>query len=166
MGWTFNAHPCSKESFVNQILMESGSILAHSVRGNRLWTIYQPRSAGADPFIVLFLLKCSDGCWGYKDMDETMGPYFYDCPLSFLNKTPETGNSWRNDVRAYHAKKRKESAQPRPKVGDKITLCNTKFPGYGGTYTITANLGRKGFMLDRLLRINCRQIKQAVIERV
>ncbi len=175
MGWTYNAHPCSKESFVKQILMESGAILAHSVRGNRLWTIYQPKGSEADPFILLFLLSRSNGCWGYKDMDETMGPYFFDCPLSFLDIVPEpekgchlslgeTGKSWRDHVREYHAKRR-EDASRRPEVGDKVIISNDTYPGYGGEYTITHNLGRRGFMLNEVLRINCRQVKKVEVRK-
>ena len=44
--------------------------------------------------------------FGYKDMDETCGPYEYKCPLSILNILTETDNEyaqgWRAKCRKYH----------------------------------------------------------------
>lgn len=46
--------------------------------------------------------------WGYKDLDEICGPYYYSCPLKYLDLVPiETygGNDeWRENVRQYHAR--------------------------------------------------------------
>lgn len=48
--------------------------------------------------------------FGYKDMDETMGPYYFDCPDSILNLlTPtdnEQANIWRDKCRKYTKKKK------------------------------------------------------------
>jgi hypothetical protein len=45
--------------------------------------------------------------WGYKDMEESMHPYYYSCPLSYLELVPIDqygGNAeWREGVRRYHA---------------------------------------------------------------
>lgn len=57
-------------------------------------------------FAAVFL-TCGSGpdgtVWGYKDMDETMEPYYYDCPPSILNLlTPtedEGANRWREGCR-------------------------------------------------------------------
>ena len=53
-------------------------------------------------FIMVFLLeKCTDEGfkgWGYKDMDESMHPFYYDCPTSWfkLAKCPnESAEAWR-----------------------------------------------------------------------
>jgi len=49
--------------------------------------------------------RSNDG-WGYKDMEESMHPYFYSCPLGYLAKVPIKtfgGNEeWRKGVRSYH----------------------------------------------------------------
>jgi hypothetical protein len=50
--------------------------------------------------------KASHG-WGYKDMDESVGPHYYSCPLSYLDVVPQPESTfcrdWRDKVRAYHA---------------------------------------------------------------
>lgn len=50
--------------------------------------------------------------FGYKDMDETMHPYYYDCPNSILELLTETDNenarTWREKCREQNAKKKQE----------------------------------------------------------
>lgn len=168
MGWLYNTHPQSKEAFIKEILQDFNKtlLLAHSVRDNRLWVLAQ--NPGQEPFIILFLLERHDGCWGYKDMDESMGPYYYDCPLSYLDRAPEpmgfcrdhagSGKSWRDHVREHHAQvaARRHS---RPRVGDEIVLADERFPGRGGTYRVTADLGRRGIELNGYIRMKSHQIK-------
>lgn len=48
-----------------------------------------------------------DEGWGYKDMDESMHPYYYSCPLSYLDMVPVVGSEeWRQGVREYHQRQR------------------------------------------------------------
>jgi len=53
------------------------------------------------------LLRCDQGDWGHKPMEESMHPYFYSCPLGYLAKVPidQYGGhaEWREGVRSYHA---------------------------------------------------------------
>ncbi len=46
--------------------------------------------------------------WGYKELEESMHPYFYSCPLGYLNLVPIEqygGNAqWRSLVKQYHAR--------------------------------------------------------------
>jgi hypothetical protein len=172
MGWLFDTHPTSKANYVKELLARNFTssspcaLLDHSLRGNCLWVL--ARAGGQKPFILLFLLECRDGCWGYKDMDESMGPYYLSCPLKFLEQAPEpqgcnrnhagSGKSWRDFVREYHAGLR-QRRKSRPVVGQKIRLDGERFPGYEATYTVTADLGRKGLLLNNYLRLNARQIK-------
>jgi hypothetical protein len=106
-------------------------------------------------------------------MDETMGPYQYDCPLNFLDLAPEpvegyhlyhrdSDRSWRTYVREYHEEKRKRSSF-KLAVGNKIELSDKDFPGYGGVYLVTQLLGRKGYLLNNYLRLNCRQSKRVQV---
>jgi hypothetical protein len=48
--------------------------------------------------------------FGYKDMDESMGPYYFSCPLGCLELVPLDkfgGNAeWRAGVMAYHERQR------------------------------------------------------------
>lgn len=52
--------------------------------------------------IVLTSLDNRDYCnFGYKAMDETMLPYYYDCPISILKLLTETDNENSNKWRKY-----------------------------------------------------------------
>ena len=172
MGWLYNTHPPSTDSFVKEILhgFNKTLLLAHSLRGNHLWVLAQ--NPGQDPFIGLFLLARNEGCWGYKDLAESDGPYAYDCPLSYLDRAPEpegccrdhtgSGRSWRDYVRDHHAAQASRR-RSRPKVGDEIVLADTRFPGHGGTYRVTADLGRKGVELNGYIRMKSHQLKWAEV---
>lgn len=49
------------------------------------------------------LIECHDGCWGYKSLDEACHPFYYSCPLTFLDLAPVVqSQDWRNRVLAYH----------------------------------------------------------------
>ena len=58
----------------------------------------------------------SDNGWGFKDMDESMGPSYYNCPLSYLDLTPAINHEWRESVRLYHGYRGKLQ------VGEKVDL--------------------------------------------
>lgn len=94
--------------------------LAHCYRGNVfsgvLWTVWertfekdgeqvQPteRRIGCD---LLQYSKADEG-WGYKDMEESMHPYYYSCPLRYLDMVPEVASEeWRRGVREHHARRK------------------------------------------------------------
>jgi hypothetical protein len=53
--------------------------------------------------------------WGYKDMDESLHPCYYSCPLGYLKMVPIEqygGNvEWRSGVQAYHARQQKKRSR-------------------------------------------------------
>lgn len=59
---------------------------------------------------LIALTDIADGEFGYKDMDETMHPYYYDCPNSILNLLSSTNNelanTWRKLCRANKNKRK------------------------------------------------------------
>ena len=57
-------------------------------------------------YIRCDLLERSGGQWGYKPLDESMHPYYYTCPLSYLDLAPEQSADWRAGVRAFHTRRR------------------------------------------------------------
>jgi hypothetical protein len=93
-----------------------GSDYAHQP----LWTVWDLFKHGEK---VTRYIRCDllsygkeDG-WGYKDMTESCGPNYYDCPLSFLNMTPGAKQDWRDEVVKHHAalahqKNLRESIKP------------------------------------------------------
>lgn len=91
--------------------------LARCTVGNVLWTVWESTftldGAETEPskrWIGCDLLaRIGDGIWGYKPMDELMHPYYYSCPLSYLEMVPieRYGGEpdWRAGVREHHARR-------------------------------------------------------------
>ncbi len=170
MGTTWNTYRQSKSEFVNELLSKfsPGQVVKSSVRGNSLWVLIERSSQ--TKIIGLFLMYCQDGCWGYKDMAEADGPMYYDCPLSFLDAAPEpdgfnmnhrdSGRTWRAFVRDYHQSQRE---RVRLKVGDTVKLDAMLYPDYQTPYKVTADLGRRGYMLNDYLRLKCNQVRHATV---
>lgn len=141
MGWSFRCDPQSKKSLIEErIRTQSNSdgttwtVLAHSIRGNSLWKVVEVTKPGEESkrYIALDLLGTGGqrgGGWGYKDIDESMGPCETSCPLSYLAMVPDPGGyatGWREKVRAYHARRGQKL-----ELGQQIKLTN------GETYKIT-----------------------------
>ena len=122
MGWYFNTMITRKE-LVAELTKpwgnEKGSrkCLAHCFRGNAfsgtLWSVwevtYTDSSVPSQRWIQCDLLQYRrDDGWGYKPMDEAMYPYYFSCPLGYLNMVPidEYGGNedWREGVFSYHAR--------------------------------------------------------------
>lgn len=113
MGWTFSSSWETKEHLVDSLRRDmKDSLVASVVRGSRHW--YVRRLEDGRCYIGLDLLaKDSFGRseWGYKDMDESCGPAYYDCPLKFLDlaqPAPTEGwaAEWREKVRQWHQAKK------------------------------------------------------------
>ena len=110
MGWCF-LEGQTKKALVNDLIRDESrekgirKVLAHSLRGNCLWTVvYVGYPVGKTRiFIHLDLLQKHGGSWGYKDLSEEEGPCYYNCPIKFLDQAPVANEEWRESVREYHA---------------------------------------------------------------
>jgi len=96
----------------NNPLKAGRRTIYHSVRGNTLYAVHQNTLGGDDihePWIGVYLLRKDKGMgWGYKGMDESMGPNVCDCPLKALKLAPKVENqAWRDRVHAWHERRRK-----------------------------------------------------------
>ena len=118
MGWTF-VYGFDKQDMVKELLTETetAKVIDHSLRGSRLWVALSVGKEGdRNPVIALFLLAKDGYSYGYKDMDETCGPFYYDCPLKLLKAAPDSSKfanaEWRAKVRKYWAKKKAEKENP------------------------------------------------------
>ncbi len=127
MGWTFT-QGYSKKDLIAELLGENSfsKVLRHACYGNELWSVREiTKDCGlkiGDRIIVLDLLACHKGNWGSKPMDESMGPYFYKCPVKYLDMVPEVRNAeWRKKVLEYQAKERKKRQASRERMKN---LCN------------------------------------------
>jgi hypothetical protein len=129
MGWYYGAPSC-KEQIAELIKdSENHKTIAHCLRGFTLWTVAE---TPAGRYIGCFLLRNGGDShgWGYKPMDESMGPCEVNCPLGYLEMVPDPGGfatEWRKNVGQYHARVNRKLT-----VGETIKLTN------GHDYKVTS----------------------------
>jgi hypothetical protein len=75
--------------------------------------------------LVRYNPKARDGfIFGYKDMEESMGPYSFDCPAAILDLLTATDNenalAWRAKCHEAAVHRRTLAAKPKPKPGQII----------------------------------------------
>lgn len=120
MGWYYTAG-ATKQDIINECTgsweNDKGKCqtIASKVSGRVLWAVKEYTDkvqGGSTRYICCELLDNGGDGWGYKPMDESMGPHYYDCPLAFLDMVPCPGigfaASWREKVRAYHKERGKK----------------------------------------------------------
>ena len=134
---TFYTHGADKKAIIAECTEDYSSakgtsnVLAKRCIGNELWVVREETLTGQDPkrIICLYLLTSHGGDWGYKPMDESMGPHYYKCPVRFLGMVPlpclcegtkpcDCGK-WRRNVLAYW---RVQDAYKNLKVGQTVIL--------------------------------------------
>ena len=115
MGWSFNCFDYGRAAHIAEITSQKHFAagykpLEHRVVGNHVWQLVEIVATGQKIITLDLIAKERNGGWGYKGMDETWGPCYYDCPLSLLDKASPTesayAQAWREKVRAHHAKKK------------------------------------------------------------
>lgn len=139
MGWLF-LHECRTKADVRNHLLKDLSrsderaerrVLEHRTVGNHLWLAYEcvPTDPAQKPIkiVILALLAQDQRRWGYKDMDENMGPYYYDCPKAVIEAVGPTENEhalkWRAKVETFHTRNAERRAMLRAiAVGSEIVL--------------------------------------------
>lgn len=109
MGWT-GIYNATKESIVEEITI--GALKA-SVQGREVYTLNEVTHRGQTfRYIGVALVEKQGGVWSYKTMSEEMHPYYYRCPLSFIDLAEEMpipekyrgeSDKWRAAVRAHHS---------------------------------------------------------------
>lgn len=130
MGWYFTTDATKRDIILERTKNwansdgTTGMCLTHSIRANVLWTVWEIKKPDgtAERYIGCDLLGSSKGCgWGYKSMSESMGPYYFSCPLAYLAMVPEPpgecAKGWREQVREYHRLRSQKVA-----VGQVVTL--------------------------------------------
>jgi hypothetical protein len=131
MGWLFK-NGCTRKELIreraenweketNDMLVRS-VCLAHCYRGGVfsgvLWAVWErtftkdgATMKPAERWITCDLLKYQNNYgWGYKDMEESMFPYYFSCPMKYLAMVPleQFGGhpQWRECVEQYHERRR------------------------------------------------------------
>jgi len=143
MGWLYK-RGYSKQDIIDDVTRfqedESGTwkTVTKCVFGNVLWAVVEVTAkvdgtcrldAGQSlRFIALYRLGKETGFgWGYKDECESMGPNYYNCPLTYLNMTPEQCPEWRAKVHAWHAMQKDRTTW---KAGDQVIYKGDYFQPY------------------------------------
>jgi len=128
VGWLFKCG-CSRREMIRERIegwerttdddvVVKSVCLAHCYHGGVfsgvLWTVRERtftkdghQTQATERWIACDLLRHQRGFgWGYKDMEESMHPYFYSCPLGYLEMVPieQYGGhaEWREQVRLHH----------------------------------------------------------------
>lgn len=129
MGWTY-PHGLNRKQLIAQQVegweRDTGEMLVKSVclkhcyRGGVfsgvLWSVWErtfmkdsDEVQPSERWIQCDLLRCDQGSWGFKDLEESMFPYYFSCPLGYLNLVPIDrygGNpEWREQVVEHHKRR-------------------------------------------------------------
>jgi hypothetical protein len=166
MGWSFSTQWRGRAELVRHLRRsdrfdDKWHLVRACTSGNHHWYLMQERATGMH-WIGLDLLQSGGpgNGWGYKDLDESVGPSAVDCPLTYLaaphGEPVGHAAQWRERVRAYHAGRQ---ARPAPAPGVWVK--------YGGrAYRLIEPVGpRRGWRVaDELgdtYRMQARQLSQA-----
>lgn len=106
MGWLFSwDRSVDRKALVAEKVADykrEGMYVDHSAVGNTLYIAAQMKD---EVLIVVYLLRGGgqESGWGYKDLDESMGPMVNDCPEKILKLSTcqhPTAVKWREGCRA------------------------------------------------------------------
>lgn len=130
MGWTFE-RGASRADIIKRVTAseenEHGrwTTLSLCTKGNVLWHVFEwhRKDSGETRNIIGCTLLAPHKAfgWGYKSMDESAEPYYYSCPLLYLDMAPEVSAEWRRLVRQWHARMSRRVA-----IGDVWSLVGCK----------------------------------------
>lgn len=153
MGWCFSPRWRTRADMLAYLVSPERwgpkfRILQSSPRGNNHWYAAENIETRTR-FIGLDLMRGgtkADPGWGYKDIDETMGPVETNCPVNLFNLVPDPGGhatAWRAKVLERAAAERN---RPKPAAGLVVEL-------YGRRFKLAGPAGpRKGWVVAEMLR--------------
>lgn len=138
MGWDYLtvARPANAKQFLDEEFKEG--LVASAMHGkNEYYAAY--RSKNGDVFGMVVILDRKKGEFGWKSMDESMGPYYNNCPAKILDlltaPTNEYALAWRNRCRANLTQKKTATTL---KNGDVVKFEQPlSFGPYGTEQTFT-----------------------------
>jgi hypothetical protein len=125
MGWMFSYRPkglSHREFFRDRWGAEfDDGVLDMAAANNVIYTAYRTQANGHEGQVValVFLTRWAPSDpqfnFGFKEMDETMGPFEARCPERILDLLTPTTNEqalkWRAACREYHAQRRAQAGQ-------------------------------------------------------
>jgi len=137
MGWYYS-NDATRGDIILEITKtnstDEGSFktLRKCFRGNTMYALHESGKHGElRKWIGVYLLQrgtSNSPGWGYKPMDETMEPYYYACPVSYLDEADEPvsegAKKWRAKVRGLAAERKAK----KPKKGEVWSLVGCSIP--------------------------------------
>lgn len=114
MGWYYPYHTHTRKDLIAELIKgwdnekTTARSISHCTRGNVLWIVWEIESKPTKTTTrhILCMLMQKYNTWGYKDMDESMHPYYYSCPLKYLDMVPVASEEWRAGVQHWHEKQK------------------------------------------------------------
>jgi hypothetical protein len=116
MGWTFVR--LTRDQLIRELTATEDNersrieVIDHTLVNNVLWTVVRitAKQAGvlglapgeSTTLIGCHLLESEGREWGYKSLGEAEHPYYYSCPLRYLDMAPQLCATWRARVHAFH----------------------------------------------------------------
>lgn len=140
MGWDGSYSWRSRQDVVKEITetetQSNGTkweTIAHCVRGTVFWGVVEitKPSGEKERFIRCTLIekhgRGADAMWMKKDMEESMGVYYYSCPPKYFDMVPcpnDTAAGWRDAVvkQGEAAKAKRKAVKTAFKSGDTVQL--------------------------------------------
>jgi hypothetical protein len=165
MGWFYPHETTTRESLVIYLRRperfgDKLELVRATVKGNRHWYLMRIRETGMH-VIGLDLMQGTRGesSWGYKDMDESVGPYYWDCPITYLDAPADESvgstSEWRAQVRRYHAEQKQKA---KPEAGGIVRF------GDGREFMLRYPISRKGWCATDSRgvqwRLTCAQLRR------
>jgi len=88
MGWTCQSS-ITKQQLVSELIQSSWwgeefIVVNHALRGGTLYMCVE-QTARKVAFIAVYRIEVHGGEICYKDMCDSMGPCYYDCPIKFID---------------------------------------------------------------------------------
>lgn len=173
MGWTSCTSWNKKADVINELRRDLDSKyirLDDKSTTSGYWAAIENKET-RQRYIFFALIEKKGRDFYMKDMDESAGPMYYDCPLHFFDMVPcpterEWAAEWREKVRAFHSNKKvlKEKAKM---VAQTLTE-GTKFTLYGDAF-IAQFQNEKGEWIvlkegnGQLYRLKKKQLKELVL---
>lgn len=127
MGWDFGWK--TRRELVEYLTDSKATVKFAVVNESGTSVLWAVKNYGNGNFIGCYLMEKSTHGHGYKEMCESMHPYYYSCPLEFLDMAEESSAEWRAGVKKFH-----EEKAARAKffkliaVGSTVTLRDTYKP--------------------------------------
>lgn len=117
MGWDYQSgQPSNIEQYFKNQWERSGRhevLDIELVKKKELYAAIKDKTTG-EIFAIIYLVDLSKGDFGYKAMDETVHPYYYNCPERIFKLLNPTTSEYANQWRAKQSKKYKKTNKTHP----------------------------------------------------